>query len=76
MSHSAKRYTKAEEAAMRAQGLRPVTRWLYDTSVPGFAEECARQGKALARADAEDPTIDSFMEAVHQAMDLPPYEER
>jgi hypothetical protein len=76
MSHSAKRYTPQEEAAMRAAGLVPKTVWVFDTEKPGFAEECARQSRLLAEADARDATIDSFMDAVHRDMDLPPYEEK
>ncbi|NGP17468.1 antitoxin MazE family protein [Devosia aurantiaca] len=75
MSRSARRYTPEEEAAMRAQGLKPVTVWVFDTDRPGFAEECARQSRLLAEADARDPTIDSFMDAANRDMDLPPYEE-
>ena len=76
MSRSARRFTPEQEATMRAQGLVPKTIWVFDTERPGFAEECARQSRLLAEADARDPTIDSFMDAVHQDMDLPPYEEK
>jgi Protein of unknown function (DUF3018). len=75
MPNSAKRYSKAEEAEMRAAGLRPVTIWVPDVTRPGFAEECARQARLVAEADARDPTVQSFMDAANQSMDLPPYEE-
>ncbi|QQR38127.1 antitoxin MazE family protein [Devosia rhizoryzae] len=69
MSQVAKRYTKAEEAAMRAAGLRPVTIWVPDVTRPGFAEESARQSRLAAEADRQDPTIDSFLEAAWREMD-------
>lgn len=33
---------------MRAQGLRPIQIWVPDTRAPGFAVECARQGRLVA----------------------------
>ena len=63
MPSSAKRHTKAEEAAMRAAGLVPTTIWVLDVNAPGFDEEYRRQVRLLAEADAKDPTIDSFLDA-------------
>lgn len=49
--------------ALRAAGLRPVQIWLPDTRQPGFAEECARQVRLVAAADAADPDLEAFMDA-------------
>lgn len=76
MSQSAKRFTKQEEAAMRAAGLRPVTLWVPDTSRPDFAKDFERQVKAVAEAEKLDPTIEAFSDAALAELDLPPYEER
>lgn len=63
MASSAKRYTEAEEAAMREAGLVPKTIWVFDVDAPGFREAMLQEGRRLAEADMRDPTIDSFMEA-------------
>lgn len=55
--------------AMRAAGLRPVQIWVPDTRRPGFAEECRRQCRLAAKADARDPGIDEFMDAALADMD-------
>jgi hypothetical protein len=39
-------------AALRKAGLRPVQIWVPDTKRPGFAAECARQSRLLAKAAA------------------------
>lgn len=41
--------------ALRAAGLRPVQIWVPDTRRPGFADECRRQARIVAAADAADP---------------------
>lgn len=46
---------------LRAQGLRPVQLWVYDTSAPGFAEECRRQSMAMAEADRRDLDLPRLM---------------
>ena len=48
---------------LRAAGLRPVQIWVPDTRRPGFAEECRRQSRVVAEADAEDRDLDAFMDA-------------
>ena len=69
MSHSAKRNTEVNEAAMRAKGLVPKTIWVYDVDAPGFKAAMAAEGRRLAEADAKDPTIESFLEAAWIEMD-------
>lgn len=49
--------------ALRAAGLRPVQIWVPDTRQPGFAEECQRQARVVAAADAVDRELDAFMDA-------------
>lgn len=48
--------------ALRRAGLRPVQIWVPDTRRPGFEEECRRQSRIVAQADAADPDLDRFME--------------
>lgn len=69
-SSSAKRVQKHREA-MRAQGLRQVQLWVWDTRVPGFDEECRRQSLAMAEADRKDPDIWKFLEAAQADLHLP-----
>lgn len=49
--------------ALRAAGLRPIQIWIPDTRRPGFAEECRRQSRVVAAADAIDHDLDAFMDA-------------
>jgi len=56
-------------AALRAAGLRPVQIWVPDTRRPGFADECRRQARAVAAADAADGDLDAFMDAALADMD-------
>ncbi len=37
---------------LRAAGLRPVQIWVPDTRAPGFAQECARQARAIRDIEA------------------------
>lgn len=48
---------------LRAGGLRPIQIWVPDTRRPGFADECQRQARIVAAADATDHDLDSFMDA-------------
>ena len=48
---------------MRAAGLKPVQVWVWDTSRPGFAEECRRQS-ALLRNDPQEKDILQWIEGV------------
>ena len=50
-------------AALRAAGLRPIQIWVPDTRRPGFAEECRRQARVVAEADAADHDLNAFMDA-------------
>ena len=49
--------------ALRAAGLRPVQIWVPDARRPGFAEECPRQSRVVAVADAADRELDGFLDA-------------
>ena len=55
--------------ALRAAGLRPIQIWVPDTRRPGFAEECRRQARIVAAADAEDRELGAFMDAALLDMD-------
>lgn len=52
--------------ALRAAGLRPIQIWVPDTRRPGFAEECQRQSRIVAAADAADPALDALLDAALQ----------
>lgn len=56
--------------ALRAAGLRPIQIWVPDTRHPGFAEECRRQARVVAAADAVDRDLDAFLDAA--LLDLDP----
>jgi Tfp pilus assembly PilM family ATPase len=49
--------------ALRAAGLRPVQIWVPDTRRPGFDDECRRQSRETARADAADGDLQDFLDA-------------
>jgi Protein of unknown function (DUF3018) len=61
-SHVAAR-VKQHRDSLRAAGLRPIQIWVPDTRRPGFAEECARQSRLIAEAEAGDHELDAFMDA-------------
>lgn len=63
-------------AALRAQGLRPRTYWLPDTSTPEFAEKAARATAAMNREWDEDPELRAWMDAMVDGLlsDIPPPE--
>ncbi len=48
--------------ALRMAGLRPVQIWVPDTRRPDFADECRRQSRLVAQADARDHTLEQFMD--------------
>ncbi|MDP4024271.1 antitoxin MazE family protein [Methylobacterium sp. NEAU 140] len=54
---------------LRAAGLRPVQIWVPDTRRPGFADECRRQSRVAAAADAADRDLDAFMDAALADLD-------
>lgn len=47
---------------LRAAGLRPLQIWVPDTRRPGFAEECLRQSRLAAKADAADQDLLAFLD--------------
>jgi antidote-toxin recognition MazE-like antitoxin len=55
----AKRYREK----MRASGLKPVQMWVWDTSRPGFAEECRRQSR-LVKEHPQEKEIVQWLDAV------------
>ncbi len=55
---------RAHRAKLRAQGLRPVQIWLPDTRSEAFKAEARRQSKLVAEADARDPGLRDFMDAM------------
>lgn len=57
--------------ALRLAGLRPVQIWVPDTRVPGFVEECRRQSRLVAAADAADEDLGAFLDAALADMDDP-----
>lgn len=58
--------------ALRDAGLRPVQIWVPDTRRPGFAEECRRQSRLAAAADAGDVELNAFLDAaLSDLLDLP-----
>ena len=61
-AHLNERVRKRRDA-LRAAGLRPIQIWVPDTRRAGFAEECRRQARIVAAADAADPDLDGFLDA-------------
>ena len=53
MTTSTAERVKKHRDALRAAGLRPVQLWVPDTRKPGFAAECRRQSRAVARKAME-----------------------
>jgi hypothetical protein len=54
---------KRRREALRAAGLRPVQIWVPDTRKAGFADECRRQSRLVAEADARDAALAQNMDA-------------
>lgn len=53
--------TRADQARLRSQGLRPIQILVPDVNAPGFAEEAHRQSRAVAaskQAEADQAFID------------------
>jgi hypothetical protein len=63
MPMTVKERVRKRRAKLRAAGLRPLQIWVPDTSRPGFAEECRRQSRVVAKADLADQDLTSFLEA-------------
>ena len=56
-SGKVKRNMRAYRDRRRAEGLRLVQRWVPDTRSPEFLAELHAQSRALARASADDETM-------------------
>ena len=54
---------------LRKAGLRPGQIWVPDTRAPGFDAECQRQAGLVAKADAHDPSLASFLDAASGDLD-------
>jgi len=63
MATSTSQRVRKRRDTLRAAGLRPVQIWVPDTRRAGFAEECRRQSRIVAAADAADRDLDHFMDA-------------
>lgn len=63
-------------AALRAQGLRPRTYWLPDTSTPDFAEKAAHATAAINSEWDESPELRAWIDAMTDEIlaDIPPPE--
>jgi hypothetical protein len=48
---------------LRAAGLRPLQIWVPDTRRQGFQEECHRQARTVAVADAADQGLQNFLDS-------------
>lgn len=57
---SSKARVARHRAEMRRRGMREVRIWVPDTTAPGFAEEMARQGRALAARASEAEIMDEL----------------
>jgi hypothetical protein len=62
MASSVNERVRRRRENLRASGLRPVQIWVPDTRRPGFAEECHRQSRLVAAADAADPDLMNFLD--------------
>ena len=69
MPSSVSQRVKKRRDALRAAGLRPVQIWIPDTRRPGFAEECRRQSRVVAAADAADLDLGAFLDAALADLD-------
>jgi len=70
---SAERVAK-RRAALRAQGLRPRTFWLPDTTTPAFRHGVGRAGAAIDAQWRADPELDAWLDAMldDALSDMPP----
>lgn len=50
---AAREKTRAYRERMRARGMRLIQVWVPDVNAPGFAEEMARQSRAIAESPGE-----------------------
>lgn len=63
MPASVSKRVQKHRDALRASGLRRIEIWLPDTRQPGFAEECRRQSRIVAAAEAADHDLDLLLDA-------------
>lgn len=54
--------------ALRAAGLRPIQIWVPDMRHPQFADECRRQARRAAQADAADAELGAIMDGALRDM--------
>jgi DNA-binding LacI/PurR family transcriptional regulator len=69
---SASERMRAYRARMRAQGLKLVQIWAYDTKSPEFIAEARRQ--CLAIANKTDPDGEEIMKFIEATYEWPEYE--
>lgn len=55
----------AQEARLRAQGMRPIQIWVPDVHSPEFAAEARRQC-LLANASEEEAEIQAFIDSLYE----------
>lgn len=60
---------KQHRDKLRAAGLRPIQIWVPDTRRAGFAEECQRQARTVAAADAADADLLADLDAALADLD-------
>lgn len=63
MTTPVRQRVRRHREALRAAGLRPVQIWVPDTRASGFAEECRRQARLVAAADAADAGLGDLLDA-------------
>ena len=61
---SAHKSVKRYRDRMRRAGFRLVQLWVPDTRAPGFAEECRRQSRAVARNKKAEREVMDWLDAV------------
>ena len=59
---SSKEKQSRYRSRLRQKGLRPVQIWVPDTRAAGFATECSRQARLVARSAQERPVLDFISE--------------
>jgi Protein of unknown function (DUF3018) len=64
MTTSTAERVKKHRDALRAAGLRPVQIWVPDTRSAGFAAECRRQSRLVARAAEHEADTLLWLEQV------------
>lgn len=64
MPASISKRVRKRRDTLRAAGLRPVQIWVPDTRQPGFDEECRRQSRLAAEADARDAELGALIDQI------------